>query len=200
MSISEGAGANSVLLGSLLWENRPPGTAPAKSLLTASQPAEGWGCWARGVAKPWEEAPAEQDRRTVGKEHPSRALPDATGGPGIDLQLQLWGSSPCKGPELPSQCQKPGCVHPLKDFPSPLPVSMTFWPQVLRPLPQACLLFPTQYCNSYLFVPWNTPLQLCQGKSYPSFGCCPKDFNPTEPKAHVSLFDWYPILCTATPC
>ena len=32
-------------------------------------------------------------------------------------------------------------------------MSMTFWLQVLLPVPQACLLFPTQYCNSYLFVP-----------------------------------------------
>lgn len=42
-SVSEGAGAQSGLLGSLFWENRPPSTAPASSLLPASQLAQGWG-------------------------------------------------------------------------------------------------------------------------------------------------------------
>lgn len=112
MSTSEGAGANSVLLR----ENRPPGTAPEKTLLPASQRAEGGGagCW---------EWPSPGRRPLLKKaggwwegSFLPGASPDPDSSPTIDLPLQLWGSSSWKGPGPPSLCQKPACTHPKRTF------------------------------------------------------------------------------------
>lgn len=93
------------------------------------------------------------------------ALPDPDSGPVIDLQLLLWGSSPCKGPE-PLLCASMPAHILERTFP-PL-ASECDLPVTGCHIPQTHHLFPTQCLYLYLSSPLNTFFQLCQGN-----GCLP---------------------------
>lgn len=176
---------------SLLWENRPPGTAPAKSLRLPPNPAERWGCWMLGVAKPWEEAHAEEGRRIVGKGAPFR--------PCLTSTVVLWWTCDFSfgalvhGEDLNLLPLSEGCLHTsLKGLSSPANERDIPATGCDLPCPKYASDF---YCAfTFTFPCPRIPSSSSTRRYCPFFRSPPfihEDlFKPRRPRVHGFLCDW----------